>query len=163
MNEHLESLSSAVRFLLSEKENIQNIERLKQEIKTTTEPFVWATVDLSKLSDRLPSHIKSGWIFVLKQGTPSESHFHPNSVQHMAMIEGKARSNIGGTWKDITLFSNSNDPKDQWVVIAEGVPHEFFPEEMDMVVISFHTCKEEELIEISADSGHQRRYEGTPQ
>jgi hypothetical protein len=48
---------------------------------------------------------------------------------------------------------------DVWYVIPEGMPHEFFPTEQDMVVLSFHTCASDELEEISCNSGTTRNYE----
>jgi len=49
---------------------------------------------------------------------------------------------------------------DIWYVIDEGVPHEFFPEEEDMVVVSFHTCEAHELEEVACGTGESRLYEG---
>ena len=44
--------------------------------------------------------------------------------------------------------------------IGEGVPHEFFPEGEDMVVVSFHTCAAHELEEVACETGESRLYEG---
>jgi hypothetical protein len=44
-------------------------------------------------------------------------------------------------------------------VIGEGVPHEFFPEETEMVVVSFHTCDARELEEIELKAGVKRLYQ----
>src|SRR5262249_58644046 len=136
------------------------IRALKQELKQTAEPFVWTTLDLHSISTPVPDNIKSGWIFVLKKDTPSGCHYHPNSIQHMTMIEGEGTGKIGSATSDLKRFdaANSSSP-DVWCVIAEGVPHEFFPRVSDMVVISFHTCSANELEEISCDSGVTRVYE----
>lgn len=58
---------------------------------------------------------------------------------------------IGEICKDLKLF----DPSDgeTWYVIDKDVPHEFYPEEQDITVISFHTCLSNELIEIECGSG----------
>jgi hypothetical protein len=47
----------------------------------------------------------------------------------------------------------------EWCVINKDTPHEFFPQEEDMVVISFHTCPQTNLVEIKCDSGEHRVYE----
>ncbi len=156
---YLENLSQVVDALLQEEENVNVIAKLKEEIKNSPEPFTWSIINLKPYSTFIPPNIKSGWIFVLKQDTPSESHFHPNSVQHMTMIEGKGRAHIGGIWSEIELYDKESVTEDYWVVIDQGVPHEFFPEKMDMVVISFHTCEDKDLIEIDAKSQRSRAYQ----
>jgi hypothetical protein len=80
-------------------------------------------------------------------------------MQHMAMIEGRGNAVIGGALSRMTRFAAAANPEDAWVIIDERVSHEFFPEETDMVVISFHTCSPEELLEIDAISGRPRVYE----
>ena len=57
-------------------------------------------------------------------------------------------------------FAEDVSPSDKWVVIDENVPHEFFPEKENMVVISFHTCDANELEEIGCTTGEKRLYEG---
>jgi hypothetical protein len=47
-----------------------------------------------------------------------------------------------------------------WYVIGEGVPHEFFPEQEEMIVVSFHTCEANELEEVACETGGKRLYEG---
>lgn len=49
---------------------------------------------------------------------------------------------------------------ESWHVIGAGLPHEFFPEESAMVVISFHTCEAHELEEVDCQSAKRRLYEG---
>jgi hypothetical protein len=44
--------------------------------------------------------------------------------------------------------------------LNEGVHHEFFPEETEMVVVSFHTCEARELEEVACGSGAERLYLG---
>ena len=135
------------------------IDNLKQELQHTTEPFVWSTIDLQSETERLPETIRSGWIFVLKKDLPSGCHYHPNSIQHMVMIEGEGRSKVGAISRQMKRFGESDCSLDDlWYVIPEGVPHEFFPRGRDMVVVSFHTCASDELEEISCDSEATRHY-----
>jgi hypothetical protein len=49
---------------------------------------------------------------------------------------------------------------DKWVVIDKNVPHEFFPEEENMGVVSFHTCEATELSEVGCETGEKRLYDG---
>jgi len=158
--DYLQQLNEAAARIIAQLNTHALIRALKEEIKQTPEPFVWATLDLPTISERLPNSIKSCWIFVLKKDTPSGCHYHPNSIQHMVMIEGDGTAKIGSLTSEMKRFDigNSSSP-DVWCVIDEGVPHEFFPRRSDMVVISFHTCAATELEEISCDSGLTRIYE----
>jgi mannose-6-phosphate isomerase-like protein (cupin superfamily) len=136
------------------------VDTLKKQLPDTSEPFVWSTIDLQSISVRLPDTIRSGWIFVLKKDVPSGCHYHPNSIQHMVMIEGEGTSKVGAISREMRRFEDSNSSLDEiWYVIPEGVQHEFFPTGRDMVVVSFHTCESNELEEISCDSGATRNYE----
>ena len=157
----LQKLSAAVEFLIDQKSLSETIEQLSQEVEHSQEPFVWSVIDLRCIPRQLPDSIKSGWIFVLKKDVSSGCHYHPNSVQHMATIKGQGTSRVGGESKRLVQFgSTNNSPSDQWVVIDKNLPHEFFPEEENMVVISFHTCEANELEEIGCDTGEKRLYEG---
>jgi mannose-6-phosphate isomerase-like protein (cupin superfamily) len=118
------------------------------------------SIDLQSITMPLPDAIRSVWIFVLKKDMPSGCHYHPNSIQHMVMIEGEGTSTIGEISREMKGFGSPDSSLDDiWYVIPEGVPHEFFPRETDMVVISFHTCASDELQEISCDTGASRGYE----
>ncbi|MEW6737666.1 MAG: hypothetical protein AB1489_40675 [Acidobacteriota bacterium] len=136
------------------------IQQLKEDIHHTEETFVWSALDLNYFKCELPESIKSGWIFVLKANISSGCHYHPNSIQHMVMIEGKGESKIAGISKKMIKLGTPDYLLNEiWCVIGEGVPHEFFPEESEMVVISFHTCQATELEEISCQTGERRLYE----
>ena len=155
MTDYLPQLNEAVAELINLPAIRDLAESLKQELPETSEPFVWSTIDLESISAQLPDSIKSCWMFVLKKDVPSGCHFHPNSIQHMVVIEGEGTSKIGSVSDQLKRFGESDDG---WCVIPEGVPHEFFPTASDMIVISFHTCPSEELQEISCDSGAAREY-----
>ena len=158
--EYLPQLNKAVAWIIAESKTRALIDSLKEELKQTSEAFVWATLDLQTMPVHLPDNIKSSWIFVLKQDTPSGCHYHPNSIQHMAMIEGQGTAKIGSLMSEMKRFETANcSSADVWHVIDKGVPHEFFPRSSDMVVMSFHTCEANELEEISCDSGVTRIYE----
>lgn len=79
----------------------------------------------------------------------------------MVMIKGQGQSKVGDTYKGMAGFWSPTDSlADIWYVIGKGVPHEFFPERDDMVVVSFHTCEANELEEVSCETGGKRLYEG---
>ena len=156
----MEQLNEAVAQIIASRAFPVLIDTLKQQLQQTSEPFVWSTIDLESIATPLPSSIKSSWIFVLKKDVPSGCHFHPNSIQHMVMIEGEGSSAVGGVSREMARFGEPDTSLDAvWYVIPENTPHEFFPRGSDMVVVSFHTCDAHELQEISCDSGAVREYE----
>jgi hypothetical protein len=78
----------------------------------------------------------------------------------MVVIEGQGQSSIAGIRKEMVRFGAPGRPlADVWHVIGEGVPHEFFPEKTEMVVVSFHTCEARELEEIELKAGAKRLYQ----
>lgn len=157
---YLETLNTIVKTLLKDINIKETIQNLKMKIREAGEPFIWSLINIDSFQQNLPSNIKSIWIFVLKKNTPSIAHYHPNSIQYTIMVEGKGKVKIVDHYEDLKLFGSSHLSKeDIWYVIDENTYHEFFPQEKDMVLISFHTCLPEELIEIRCDSGEHRVYE----
>ena len=135
----------------------ETLNRLKGELRTSPEPFVWASLGLRGADDLLPPEIRSAWLFALKADVWSGLHHHPNSVQHMMVVSGQGHSRIDGVQGDLAAFDPDASWDEQWCVIDRAVPHEFFPAGEDMIVMSFHTAGPEELLEVS-DSGNSRRY-----
>ena len=161
MNVDLQKLNDAVEFLANQNPFVKKVRKLHEAISLSPEPFVWSVIDLNSIESPLPQEIKSGWIFVLKKNVRSGCHYHPNSVQHMVMIQGQGISKVGENKKRILRFRSANALEDVWYVIGKGVPHEFFPEREDMTVVSFHTCEADQLEEVSCDTGEKRLYERT--
>ena len=161
MRNDLEKLNNAVELLIYQKNFLERVEQLNEEINLSDEPFVWSTIDLNSIDSSLPENIRSCWVFVLKKDVPSGCHYHPNSVQHMVTVRGEGMSKVGGVSKRLVQFGSPSDSlTDKWLVIGKGVPHEFFPEKQNMTVVSFHTCLSEDLEEIACDTGEMRLYEG---
>ena len=157
---YLASLDRAVASLLKQAPIRESIARLKGELQACPEPFVWVTLDCTPLVGILPRQILSAWIFVLRKDVWSGAHFHPNSIQHMVVVEGRGRSKIAGDEKPMVPYGTPGHPPEAaWQVIDKNVAHEFLPEASDMVVISFHTCPPDELLEIESGTGHARVYE----
>ena len=159
--DYLQKLNEAVEWIVRQKTFSETVDGLKNELSRSEEPFVWSVLDLVTVSCALPERIKSVWVFVLKRDVSSGCHYHPNSVQHMVMIEGRGQSCVGNIRKEMIRFGTPDQPPEAvWHVINEGVPHEFFPEETEMVVVSFHTCEARELEEVACGSGAERLYLG---
>jgi hypothetical protein len=158
--DYLPQLNEAVEELITRPSFHDLVNSLKGQLPHTTEPFVWSTIDLKSITVQLPETIKSCWIFVLKKDVPSGCHYHPNSIQHMVMIEGAGTSMVGTISGQMRRLDEADASlADVWYVIREGVPHEFFPIGTDVVVVSFHTCASDDLEEINCDSGTTRNYE----
>jgi mannose-6-phosphate isomerase-like protein (cupin superfamily) len=160
VNVDLLKLNSAAEFIVNQNSFAQTVDQLSTEIRHSSEPFVWSVVDLNAIEGELPEEIKSCWIFLLKKDVPSGCHYHPNSVQHMVVIKGQGTSKVGEESRRMLPFGSANALEDVWYVIGKGIPHEFFPEKEAMTVVSFHTCEEDQLEEVSCDTGEKRLYEG---
>lgn len=126
-------------------------------LATSREPFGWHFIDLG--SRDLPDGIRSGAVFVLPAGTTPPGHHHPNSIQHMRVLAGAAVVTLQSTQR-----APQHDPvrygvREQrpWLVIPQGVVHELevLPEG-ELVVLSFHTVLQEDLLEVS--SAGERTY-----
>lgn len=160
LNIDLEKLHIAVEFLITRKAFLETVEQLNEEINHSQESFVWSVIDLGAIDRELPDGIRSCWVFVLKHDVPSGCHYHPNSIQHMVTVRGQGISKVAEEYKRMVQFGSSNySIADIWQVIGVGVPHEFFPEKENMVVVSFHTCKASELEEVSCETREKRIYE----
>jgi hypothetical protein len=139
---------------------IDMISNLKEQLIQSNESFVWSNIKQTSILKALPEEIKSAWIFILKKDIPSGCHYHPNSIQHMVMVEGMGESIVGGKSRKMIKFGSTDMPIDEiWYVIGKGIEHEFFPEGQVMVVISFHTCEAHELEEVMCKNGESRLYE----
>ena len=159
MPDYLSQLNEAVAQLITRTAVQSLIDDLKKQLPDTSEPFVWSTIDLQSITTPLPESIKSCWIFVLKKDVPSGCHYHPNSIQHMVMIEGEGTSRVGESSGQMKRFGDPGSSlEDIWYVIPEGTPHEFYPAGKDVVVVSFHTSESDDLEEVSCDSGSTRTY-----
>jgi len=160
MSVDLKKLNYAVELLVDQPVFLDTVDQLSDEINRSQESFVWSVIDLSSIGCELPEGIRSCWIFVLKKDVSSGCHYHPNSIQHMVLIKGQGMSKVGGDYSRMVEFGSSScSPTDKWLVINEGVGHEFFPEKDNMVVVSFHTCEATELEEIDCETGNKRVYE----
>jgi hypothetical protein len=81
---------------------------------------------------------------------------HPNSVQYSAFIERGGRIRIRGEEKEIQVFDLGGEQV--WYIIPKNVPHSVMTFDRTNVVLSFHTCSSDELIEVETSSGRSRFY-----
>src|SRR5262245_56094084 len=108
--DYLRSLNDAVEQIVRQKTFSEMVEGLKKELSYSEESFVWFVIDLGSVNCAFPERIKSGLVFVLKRDVPSGRHYHPNSVQHMVMIEGQGQSSVGNLRKEMVRFGTPGQP-----------------------------------------------------
>lgn len=154
----LPKLTALVKAMLKNRSILSIIEKLKAQLLESNEPFVWETLPERLIGKEFPTSIRSAWIFVLRARYYTSSHYHPNSIQHTAVIEGDGWAKIGNQKVELQVF-DPHDIQPIWYVIGKSVPHEFVTRDSPVVVISFHTCLADELVEVETESGSRRLYE----
>lgn len=128
--------------------------------------LAWETVPLDLYGVRLPDEIKSSWVFILKAGVATLPERHPNSHQRMAVYRGAGDFQVwgDGEWRSNILVDDpSADVERRWVTIPPNVWHRSMKPSENLVVVSFHTATENDLIEENGDpltlsATHQRKY-----
>ncbi len=153
----LSKSSSLAKTMLRNRSILNTIEKLKTQLLDSNEPFVWTTLSGDIISNGVPRGIHSTWIFVLQPNCHTSAHHHPNSTQHTTVIEGDGWAKIGNQEVELQVF-NPRDIQPIWYVIGKNVPHEFVTRDSPVVVISFHTCLADELVEVETKSGSRRLY-----
>ena len=126
-------------------------ERVDHTLKAhSDQALFWEPVPLSLYGVDFPSEIKSSWVFVLRSGIGNAER-HPNSRQRVMSFYRKADLQ---TYSDETWVSNvlSDDPteplENRWLSIPPNVWHRpVVPTGDYWTVVSFHTVKQDELIE----------------
>lgn len=154
----LPKLTALVKEILKNRKVLGIIDDLKAQLLETNEPFLWTTLPENLIGESWPAGIRSAWIFVLRPHYNTSPHYHPNSIQHTAVAEGEGRAKIGDKQVKLELFDPA-DPQPIWYVIEKGVSHEFVTGKSPVVVVSFHTCAADELVEVEEESGRTRLYE----
>jgi mannose-6-phosphate isomerase-like protein (cupin superfamily) len=137
----------------------QAVDTARQTLARSREPFGWQFIDVG--SGDLPDGIGSVAVFVLPAGTSPPGHHHPNSTQHMRVLAGRATVTLrpaGGPARHDPVRYGVGAQR-PWLVIPQSVVHELAvaPGE-DLVVLSFHTVPQEELLEVSPAG--ERTYAG---
>ena len=141
------------------------------EVELAKDPralMAWEVVPLSAYGVELPDVIRSSWVFILRAGAATGAERHPNSQQRMMSYRGDGNFPVwnGAAWQSNHLFSDRDAPlENRWVSIPVNAWHQSLKPEADWVVVSFHTAKEDELIEERGDPSatsaiSSRRYLG---
>ncbi|MGA9750442.1 MAG: hypothetical protein WBS54_01500 [Acidobacteriota bacterium] len=133
------------------------VQELTEKLSKGGAAFEGAPLPEETVTDRLPPGIKSAWVFVLKPQTLTPAHQHPNSVQYTSVIAGGGTGHVG----DKSFYLQPFDPafpELSVLVISEGTPHAFEVGNEHLVVLSFHTVRAEELVEVEVETQRPRRY-----
>jgi quercetin dioxygenase-like cupin family protein len=123
---------------------------LEAKMKASGKPFEGAPMPVGLIADRLPPGILSAWVFVLRPRTPTPAHQHPNSIQHMAVIQGGGLGLIG-TKQFVLQPYDPAFPERSVYVIPAGTAHAFEAGNEILAVMSFHTVSAEDLVEVEVD------------
>ena len=137
--------------------------------KLATEPdllLAWQTIPLESYDIELPEQIRSSWIFILRARVATIPERHPNSHQRMMAYRGTGDFQVwdGAAWRSNHLAGDFNRPLEKrWISIPTNYWHRSMNPPENLVVVSFHTATEEDLIEENGDPltsapTHQRRY-----
>jgi len=130
-------------------------------------PLAWEPVPLHAYGGKLPSFIRSSWVFVLRgNNSASGAERHPNSHQRVMSYrgEGDLQIKIDKEWQSHFLSSDRSAAFEaRWVSIPPNTWHQAVVSGADWVVVSFHTVGDSELIEErpdekNPDSTRQRKY-----
>jgi len=130
--------------------------------------MAWETVPLSTFDPGLPQTIRSGWVFILRDGAVTGAERHPNSVQRTLSWRGAGdlMTRTGARWTSHRLESDGSAPlRRRWVTIPAGTWHQVVVRGGHWVVLSFHTALAEDLIEErpredAPERSHRRHYLG---
>ena len=119
----------------------------------------WEPFPLEVLTARLPTEIRSAWVFVLRAGADTGAERHPNSHQRMMSFEGSGDLQTGepGKWQSNVLVSDPDAPLERrWISIPTNVWHRpIINAETDWAVVSFHTVAAAQLIEERPDDSRE--------
>ena len=128
--------------------------------------LAWEPIPMNTYGERLPSTIRSSWVFILRAEAETGAERHPNSHQRMMSYRGKGDLQISSDerWCSNHLISNPDARiEERWVSIPPNVWHQAVVPQKNWVVVSYHTVPEHELIEERPDPvdtklTRQRRY-----
>jgi oxalate decarboxylase/phosphoglucose isomerase-like protein (cupin superfamily) len=141
------------------------VDAARRMLASSQEPFGWQFLDVG--SEDLPDGIGSAAVFVLPAGSSPPGHHHPNSTQHMRLLAGRATVTLRSTGSPgrpappdpVRYDVGAQRP---WLVIPQRVVHEIeVTPGADLVVLSFHTVPQEDLLEVS--SAGERSYTDPPE
>jgi len=121
--------------------------------------LAWKSIPLDVYQEKLPSMIRSSWVFVVRAQANTGAERHPNSHQFMMSYKGVGdlQIRVDGNWTSNPLVSVSSDPfENRWISIPPNVWHRAIGFEENWIVVSFHTASADEIIEERPDPGDEK-------
>ena len=128
--------------------------------------MLWEVMPLGAYGTKLPDVILSSWIFNLRANVATGAEYHPNSQQRMMSYRGEGDFLVWheGGWQSNYLKSDPGAPlEDRWLSIPINTWHQSMKPKENWIIVSFHSAKEEELMEVRGDPANpvsldSRRY-----
>ena len=108
----------------------------------------YTSVPLSLYGEALPVELRSSWLFALRRDLTHPPEYHPNSIQRMFAL---TESGAFETWDGEQWIRHELIPGDDGLSIPANTWHRTPAQDHDWVVVSFHTVKPNELVEIVGD------------
>jgi hypothetical protein len=163
----LELLDNAVKEEGIRQHMINVIQRVEQALENDPKALLsWEPIPLDLYKQKLPSEIKSSWVFNLRKNTTTGAERHPNSIQRMMSYKGHGdfQTKPDLKWESNFLESDfGGDIEKRWISIPINVWHQGLVSDENWIVISFHTAEVSELIEERPEDGdetklHKQKY-----
>ncbi len=113
-------------------------------------------VPLAVYGERLPSTVRSSWVFLMRAPAVTGAERHPNSHQRSVAYRGTGFFEVSdspqfdgeGEGASLLLTGGFETPLEtRWISIAASVWHQAVVPEGEWIVVSFHTATENELKE----------------
>src|ERR1700740_3322598 len=94
------------------------VSRVRQQLAAQSEAIMaWEPIPMSIFRDELPPGIRSGWVFILREGVNTGAERHPNSHQRMMSFVGtgdmQTRGAADRSWTSHVLVSDRAKPLEQ--------------------------------------------------
>ena len=165
----LEALDAAVRSEAMAAPIDDIVSWVEQELQRRTDDVLaWKPIPLELYGSPLPATIRSSWVFILRANMNTGAERHPNSHQRMISYRGAGdfQTRTEGPWCSHYLRSDPAAPLEQrWISIPPNVWHQGVVPGANWVVVSFHTVRDDELIEERPDAelnnaSRRRKYVG---
>src|SRR3989449_5499849 len=118
------------------------LQRVLQQLASSTERMAWEIIPLSALRCSLPASIRSCWVFVIRAGAETGAERHPNSHQRSLSLLGRGEFQLrnGRRREPYSLVSDPGAALDRrWVTIPANTWHRLFVGPGDWGMLSFHT------------------------
>lgn len=156
---------------LRSREIRESVEALARELRTELEKergkaLVWRSIPLSLFGGGLPPQIRSSWVFGIRAACETGAERHPRSHQRMMSFAETGDLQVwdGKRWISRKLLSDPGEKiGKRWISIPPGTWHQAVADDATWIVVSFHTVRDNELVEERPDPDdpvitHKRTY-----